>query len=88
MGAVLLKIFKIIEAEGGVSARLKFAQKTKIGLSRVKRIKDKPAYIENFKKIAEEILGKDIDEFLPPFNGNVNDSVKPRSLVVEFDEKE
>jgi hypothetical protein len=75
MGAVLYKIFKIVESEGGVPARLKFAQTTKVSLNRVKRIKDKPEYIANFKRIAEEILGKNIDDLLPPVT---------KSIVVEF----
>jgi hypothetical protein len=65
MGAVLYKIFKIVESEGGVTARLKFAQTTKISLKRVKKIKDKPEYIRKFSKLAGKILGKNIDDLLP-----------------------
>ncbi len=85
MGAVLYKIFKIVEAEGGVPARLKFAQTTKVSLERVKKVKDKPEYIENFKKVAAAILGKDIDDFLPPVRKSVDTATDQKSVVVEFD---
>ncbi|MCK5099290.1 MAG: hypothetical protein KAR45_14365 [Desulfobacteraceae bacterium] len=85
MGAILFKIFKIVEAEGGVPARLKFAQATRISINGVKKVKDKPEYIANFKKIASSILGKEIDEFLPPVKKPVKTSLDDGSFVVEFD---
>ena len=81
MGVILFKIFKIVETEGGVPARLKFAQKAKISMDKVKKIKDKPEYIEKFKKLAGAVLGKDIDDLLPP----VDNSSDRKSIVVEFD---
>ncbi len=64
MGNILSKIYKIIETEGGVQARLKFAQKTGVSQNQAKTIEDKSEYIERFKKIASELLGKNIDAFL------------------------
>ncbi|MCK5311291.1 MAG: hypothetical protein KAJ62_04240 [Desulfobacteraceae bacterium] len=84
MGAVLFKIFKIVESEGGVPARLKFAQKVKISINNVKKIKDKPEYINKFVMIAQEILGKDINDLLPPTPKPASDS-DGDSIVVEFD---
>jgi len=63
MGDVLSKIYKIIETEGGVQLRLKFAQKTGVSQNQAKTIEDKQEYIERFKFIANELLGKDIDTF-------------------------
>ena len=85
MGVILYKIFKIVEKEGGVPARLKFAQATKISINAVKKVKDKPEYIANFKKIASSILGKDIDDLLPPPKKPVNTTLDNDSFVVEFD---
>ena len=85
MGVILYKIFKIVEKEGGVPARLKFAQSTKISINGVKKIKDKPEYIANFKKIASEILGKDIDALLPPVKKPVTPTLDNDLFVVEFD---
>ena len=84
MGVILFKIFKIVESEGGVPARLKFAQKVKISINNVKKIKDKPEYINKFVMIAQEILGKDINDLLPPLPKSVNNS-EGDSIVVEFD---
>ena len=84
MGVILFKIFKIVESEGGVPARLKFAQKTKISMERIKKIKDKPEYISKFVMIAQQILGKDIKDLLPPLPKSVNNS-EDDSIVVEFD---
>ena len=64
MGDVLAKIYKIIESEGGVQVRLKFAQKTGVSQNQAKTIEDKPEYIDRFKKIASELLGKDISSYL------------------------
>ena len=85
MGVILYKIFKIVEKEGGVPARLKFAQATKISINGVKKVKDKPEYIANFKKIASAILGKNIDDLLPPVNTPTNTSSGNDSFVIEFD---
>ncbi|MCD4742405.1 MAG: hypothetical protein K8R67_08030 [Desulfobacteraceae bacterium] len=85
MGAILFKIFKIVEIEGGVSARLKFAQKVKISINNVKKIKDKPEYINKFVMIAQKILGKDINDLLPPSITKPADNADGDSIVVEFD---
>jgi len=89
MGAVLYKIFKIVESEGGVSARLKFAQATKVSLERVKRVKDKPEYVAKFSKIANTILDKDITDLLPAIKKPVikKSSKKPVKKPVKASKK-
>ena len=65
MGKVLYRIFKKVEAEGGVAARLKFAQTTKVSLETVKKVKDRPEYIRKFQLLASQILEKDVNELFP-----------------------
>ena len=62
MGEELVKIFEIVERFGGYDARIKLAEKT--GFSKVKasEIEDTPENVEAFKRLASQILGKNIDD--------------------------
>jgi hypothetical protein len=64
MGQVLAEIYRIVEEQGGVPARIKFASATGLPKNDAVEMKDKPELIEMFKAKADEILGCDIDEFL------------------------
>ncbi|KQC12484.1 MAG: hypothetical protein APR63_10965 [Desulfuromonas sp. SDB] len=64
MGMQLKKIYQLVEEHGGVAARLKLAERTGISQNKAETIQDKPEYIDNFKKIATEILGQDISQYM------------------------
>jgi hypothetical protein len=64
MGEKLEKIFSIVEEKAGNNGRLKLAQLTKITKSQAKDMNDDAELVTTFKRIASEILGKNIDEFL------------------------
>jgi hypothetical protein len=64
MGLQLKKIYQIVEDHGGVAARLQFAERTGISQNKAETLQDKPEYIDNFKKVASEILGQDISQYL------------------------
>ena len=64
MGQVLAKIYKIVEEKGGIPARIKLASATGLPKKDAEEMKDRPELIEQFKALADEILGCDIDEFL------------------------
>ncbi len=80
MGTLLFKIFKIVEQEGGVPARLEFAKKTKTTLNKVKTIKDKPEYVQKFSKIASSILGKNVGDMLPQIK-TINSKIMSKTNV-------
>lgn len=62
MAAKLEKIYNIIEEKLGNNGRLKFAQLTKIPRTQAAEIDDSPETVATFKRIASEMLGKNIDE--------------------------
>ncbi len=64
MGARLEKIFSVVEEKAGNNGRIKLAQLTKVSKAHAKEMNDDPEVVANFKRIASEILGKNIDEFL------------------------
>ncbi|MBN2400340.1 MAG: hypothetical protein JXI33_08395 [Candidatus Aminicenantes bacterium] len=64
MGEKLAKIYKIVEDQGGNSARIKLATATGLPKKDAEEMKDKPEIIEKFKAIANDILGINIDEYL------------------------
>ena len=64
MGNVLLRIFQIVEAKGGLPARVKLVQVTGITQQQAGEMKDKVSLIRRVQKAAAEILGFPIDE--PP----------------------
>jgi hypothetical protein len=64
MGKILEQIYKIVEAKGGISGRLKLAQETGIPLHQAITIRDKAATVKQFKKVASKILETDVNELL------------------------
>ncbi|MDQ1351082.1 MAG: hypothetical protein QG657_1384 [Acidobacteriota bacterium] len=62
MAAKLEKIYNIIEEKLGNNGRLKFAQLTKIPRTQAVEMDDAPEMVAVFKRIASEMLGKNIDE--------------------------
>jgi hypothetical protein len=64
MGKLLEQIYKIVEAKGGLSGRLKLAQETGISLQQAIVLRDKAEIVKRFKKTASKILETDIDELL------------------------
>ena len=64
MGNVLLRIFQIVEAKGGLPARLKLVQVTGITQQQAGEMKDKAGIVRQAKKAATEILAMDINELL------------------------
>ena len=63
MGNTLEEIYKIVTEKAGFKGRMRLAVRT--GISRVKaaQIDESPEIISRFKSAADEILGKDIDQF-------------------------
>jgi len=63
MGNTLEEIYKIVTEKAGFKGRMRLAVRT--GISRVKaaQIDESPEIISKFKNAADEILGKDIDQF-------------------------
>lgn len=64
MGDKLEAIYKIVEEQGGTEGRLQLAKKAGLSMSQAKAIEDKPEFLDRMKKIAEEILKKNIDGYL------------------------
>ncbi len=64
MGAKLEQIFDTIERKTGNNGRLKLAQLAKMTKSQATEAIDTPELIANFKRIASEILGRNIDDIL------------------------
>lgn len=62
MAAKLEKIYNIIEEKLGNNGRLKFAQLTKVPKASATEMDDTPEMVATFKRIASEMLGKNIDE--------------------------
>jgi hypothetical protein len=62
MAAKLEKIYNIIEEKLGNNGRLKFAQLTKVPKTQALEMEDSPETVAVFKRIASEILGRNIDE--------------------------
>ncbi|MBN1149909.1 hypothetical protein JXA84_01665 [candidate division WOR-3 bacterium] len=64
MGDKLEAIYKIVEEHGGTEGRLLLAKKSGLSMSQAKAIEDKQEFLDRMKKIAEEILKRNIDEYL------------------------
>ena len=64
MGKIMEQIYQIVEAKGGLSGRVKLAQKTGISKQQAALDRDKAAIVKRFKKAATEILETDIEELL------------------------
>ncbi|HLP48702.1 MAG TPA: hypothetical protein VK186_05120 [Candidatus Deferrimicrobium sp.] len=62
MAAKLEKIFNIIEEKLGTNGRVKLAQLTKVTKTQAAEMADSPETVAVFKRIASELLGKNIDE--------------------------
>lgn len=62
MGAKLEKIYQIVEEKAGTNGRIKFVQATKVTKAQAAEMKDEPEVISAFKRIASEVLGKNIDD--------------------------
>ena len=64
MGAILDRIYQIVEDLGGLQGRLTLAQKTGISRQQAAAIRDKASMVKQFKSIAREILQREIDDLL------------------------
>ena len=64
MGATLEKIYKVVTDKAGFEGRLKLAEKTGISRKKAIEMEDTAEIVAKFKETADQILGKDIDEFL------------------------
>ena len=62
MAAKLEKIYNIIEEKLGNNGRLKLAQLTKVTKTQASEMNDTPEMVAVFKRVASEMLGKNIDE--------------------------
>ncbi len=62
MAAKLEKIYNIIEEKLGNNGRLKLAQLSKISKTQALEMEDSPEMVMTLKRIASELLGKNIDE--------------------------
>lgn len=64
MGDKLAAIYKIVEEHGGLKGRMRLAIKSGLSMNQARAIEDKPEFFDRMKKISEEILNKNIDEYL------------------------
>lgn len=64
MGATLEKIFKIVTEKAGYDGRMHLAEKTGIPRTKAAEMDDTPEVINRVKAVADEIVGKDIDQFM------------------------
>ncbi|HSQ35032.1 MAG TPA: hypothetical protein VLQ89_03475 [Candidatus Binatia bacterium] len=64
MGKLLLRIYEIVEEKGGLQGRLTLAGKTGISRQQAVELRDKASIVRQFKKVASEILGLEIDDLL------------------------
>jgi len=64
MGNLLEEIYRVVTEKSGFKGRMRLAVKT--GLSRTKagQMDDSAELISKFKGAADEILGRDIDQFI------------------------
>ncbi len=62
MAAKLEKIYNIIEEKLGNNGRLQLAQLSKISKTQALEMEDSPEMVMTLKRIASELLGKNIDE--------------------------
>lgn len=63
MGAMLDEIYRIVTEKAGYKGRMTLASKTGISRTRAVEMEDTPEIITKFKKIADEIVGRDIDPY-------------------------
>ncbi|MCP4216764.1 MAG: hypothetical protein GY765_19090 [bacterium] len=64
MGAKVEEIFRVVEEKAGNNGRLKLAQLSKVSKNKAAKIRDDQEVVDYFKKLATQILGKDVGQFL------------------------
>lgn len=64
MGAQLDNIFKIIEQKKGLKGRMRLVVRSGVPRRKAASIQDDPNLVEQFKMVASDILGHDINELL------------------------
>lgn len=64
MGAKLEKIYKIVEEKTGTVGRMKLAQLTKISKNDAIDMPDTQEAVTRFIRIAQDIVGKNIEDLL------------------------
>lgn len=64
MGEKLTAIYKIVQDHGGLKGRMRLAVKSGLSMNQAKAVEDKSEFLNRMKIIAEEILGKSINEYL------------------------
>ena len=64
MGEKLVKLYEIVTEKGGLEARMELAKRSGVPKSKAEQVDDKEEFVEKFKRLATEIIGQDVDEFL------------------------
>jgi hypothetical protein len=64
MGNLLEEIYRVVSEQAGFKGRMRLAVKTGISKIKAGQRKDSAELISKFKEAADEILGRDIDQFI------------------------
>ena len=64
MGQQLERIYEVITQKAGLDARMKFSERTGVSRKKAEKVSDSEELVQRFKKIASEMLGQNIDDFL------------------------
>lgn len=64
MGATLERIYQVVTLKAGFKGRMRLAVRTGVSRVRAAQLEENSEIISKFKEAADEIVGRDIDEFL------------------------
>jgi hypothetical protein len=64
VGQELAKIYDLVQKFAGSSGRIKFAKAVEASKAKASEIEDTAEQVDRYKKAAEQIIGKSIDELL------------------------
>ena len=64
MGVMLEHIYRVVTQKAGFKGRTELAVRTGISRTKASQVEDNADIIAKFKKVADEIVGQDIEEFL------------------------
>lgn len=64
MGAKLLAIYDLVTQKAGTNGRMQLAEKTAVPKVKAAEMEDTDKILKEFKIVASEIIGHDVDELL------------------------
>lgn len=64
MGNLLEEIYRVVTDRAGFKGRMRLAVKTGISRTKAGQMEDSAELLSKFKEAADEIVGRDIDDFI------------------------